>query len=1035
MCGIIGIFGKNNTHEKAHLSLEKIIHRGSNVFELEYFDGGVLGANRLPIVDRENGRQPKSNEDRTIFAVLNGEIFNYKKLKKNLSALGHIFVTDSDTEVLAHLYEEYGVGMVRLIDSEMFAFVIYDKKKNSIFAARDPLGVKPLYYAHDATGQIYFTSELKQLAFFDDIKEIKNFPPGSYFFDGKFKKYFNLKISNALNDENKIIRILEEKIVDAVAKRVDTDLPIGVLLSGGVDSSLIMEIAVRLHPDVTAIVLGYPGSSDYEFAMKLCKERKYKYHVIRPDIDFEEELDNIIFHLETYEPNIIHQSFSLEICAREAQRLGLRILLVGDGSDELFGGYNEFSMLPDKTINEGCLMLTKSMGSGHLQRLDRLTMKHTIEARAPFFDSNILDIAFKIDGKLKVKRENHQIVTKYILRKLAANFLPDYIAYRYKAPFSNGAGMNVGNNYKAQDGDVAKAALNKPKPALENGLAERYSLTTEIEKYYFSKYLEYGFTKLAGAEKRLIVKDNLNTLHKSNKKRLLVAEFDRLAIYFPAYFAEEKGFFGLHNLDIDFIATGGDDRTYDSLVNNSAHIGLSDPMFAMFENKTGVKGEIIGELVKSVPNVAVSIDPKIKINNINDFIKYKVGTFQEYSTTNNIAKFILPKETLILPLDYQELIDKLVNRTIDIAIVLPEQALDFEALGGKIIYNFQNDLPKYLFSGFTIANVLDPIYRKNAGSFVISVREAIRYIVKNKEESLGVFKKYFPNLKKPRETFEKYLELWSTTIKVEQEDYQNAHRTWKENYPELLKNYTPYFRKASSSDPIIEKFNSRNFRRDYPFLEDKLEEKIVISTKENKPLKLVGFWGAGNKSKVKKDDLDTIGYYKKYLENIKTVFQGKIEVTWILADEHAKNNGYDKKSYDKYLFEIKNILTKNKFKVVYLSDLWKSWKINHKMIDEVAKQKTINWWNGINIAKQLEEQAKGRYKKEDYLKGAKKYYIMRKLEKRFMEKDFRNSIFFAFSDGQMQSIYPKLPTLYLYTINRGVSEVPWFENQKYEKFF
>jgi len=960
MCGIIGIFGDNNAKGRAHLSLNKITHRGSSVFELEYFENAVLGANRLPIVDREFGKQPKANEDGTVFVAQNGEIFNYKKLKKELIEKGHKFKTDSDTEVLAHLYEEYGPKMVDMLDSEMFAFVIYDKRKRSVFAARDPLGVKPLYYAYDRTGQLYFASELKQLSFFEDIEEIHNFPPGSYFLNGKIKSYFKLKINDELKDEDSIINILEKQIVEAVRKRVDTDLPIGVFLSGGVDSSLVMEIAARLHPDVTAIILGYPGSSDYEFALRLCKERKYKYHIVRPDVDYEKELDNLIYHLETYEPNIIRQSFSLDICAREAQRLGLRVLLTGDGSDELFGGYNEFSFLSSSLINKGCLFLTESLSLGHLQRLDRMSMKHTVEVRAPFFDKKVIETAMSVTGELKVKRENHQITTKYIIRKLAENFLPDYIAWRYKIAFSNGAGMNVGNNFKAQDGDVAKIILEKAEANLPENILKKYAVDTREGKYYINKFDEFNFTKLVDSEKRLIVKDNLIELYKSKKARVVVAEFDRLAIYFPVYFASENGFFSAHGLDVDFIATGGDDKTFASLVNNSAHIGLSDPMFAMFENKEGVKGEIIGELVTNAPGVAIALSPKIHIESADDFKKYKVGTFEEYSTMSSVVRSILPKETEIVAFEHKILNEKLINRSIDVAVVLPEQAYELEMTGGRIIFDLKPTFKSYLFSGFTISNILDEEHRKNAKSFLAAVRESIRYIKKNRTESLNIFTKLFPNLKSAEKIFDYYLNIWSSTLHVENEDYKNACKVWKKNYPELLREYVSYYKKYSLSDSIIEKINSRNFRRDFPFFEDELREKIECSLKENKPLQLVGFWGASNKIKISNEDLATLAHFRKYLKNIKEVFKEKIDVTWILADEHAKANGYSAKAYKKYLSEIQKALLKNEYKTVFLSQLWKKWKIRHKAIEKEAVQKSSGWWNEINIAKQLEEQAKER---------------------------------------------------------------------------
>ncbi len=1026
MCGIIGIFGNNNSKKRAHQSLEKITHRGSNIFEVEFFENGALGANRLAIVDRENGRQPKHNEDRSIFVAQNGEIFNYKKLKKELEEKGHRFKSDSDTEVLVHLYEEYGPEMVKKIDSEMFAFVIYDKKNNKIYAARDPLGVKPLYYAYDKSGQLYFASELKQLSFFEDIEKINNFPPGSFFYNGKIKKYFKLKTSNTLTDESKTISLLEKNIVEAVAKRVDTDLPIGVFLSGGVDSSLIMEIAARLHPDVTAIILGYPNSSDYEFATRLCKERKYKYHIVRPDADYEKELDELIYHAETYEPNVIRHSFSINICAKEAQRLGLKIVLVGEASDELFCGYNEFSSLPENAINNGSLMLVDNLNVGQLQRVDRMAMKHTIEVRVPFLDKNVVETAMKISGNLKIKRENHQITTKYILRKLAANFLPDYIAWRYKVPFSNGAGMNVGNNYKSQDGDVAKAVLNKPEENISEASRRRYPVTTREERYYLSKFSSYGFDKLIGSEKRLIVKEKINELNKSKKVRFLVGEFGRLAIYFPAYFAAEKGIFNLHNLDVDFISTGGDDKTYSSLVNNSAHIGLSDPMFAMFENKEGVKGEIIGELVNSSPSMAVTINPNIKISGLKDFAKYKIGTFQKYSTTHTTIKSILPRETEIMPLEFNQLLNKLIDRSVDIAVILPEQAYNLTLLGGKIVFDFKTVFPKMLYSGFTIANILEPRYRKHLKSFIVAVRESIRYIYKNKEEALKLFIKIFPEIKQPEIVFNSYLSLWSNIIRVDKEEYRQAYNIWKNEYPELLKNYTPFFRTPSKADPTIEVINSREYRKDFPFLEDILEKIIINSIESGKPLKLVGFWGAGDKESVGAEDNNFLKRFYEYIQNIKKISGLEIEITWILADEHAVANGYAKEKVKKYLFTINDLIAARGFKTIYLSSLWKNWKINQRLIDSFIKQKKQGWWNEINIAKQLEEQAEKRFKYEDKKVGAKKYYTIRTMEKKYIEKDFKDYIFFAFSDGQMQSIYPKMPTIYLHAQKRGNGEVPWF---------
>ncbi len=1032
MCGIIGIFGNNDPAGRARTALGKIVHRGSAAFELRDFSSGSLGANRLPIVDREFGQQPLSNEDGTVFAAQNGEIFNYRELKEELENKGHRFATDSDTEVLAHLYEEYGEAMMEKLDSEMFAFVIYDVSKNVVFAARDPLGVKPLYYAFDTAGQLYFSSEAKQLAVFEDIEEIFPFPPGNFFREGTFTPYFDLRVDNALEDEHAIIRSLEKAVVAAVRKRVRTDLPIGVLLSGGVDSSLVMEIATRFHPDVTAIILGYPGSSDYEFALRLCRDRGYKYHIVRPDIDYEQELDDIIYHLETYEPLIIRHSFASDICAREAHRLGLRVVLVGEGSDELFGGYNEFSSLPDTLINTGCELLTRSLHFGHLQRVDRMSMRHTVETRCPFFDREVVDLAFQIHGKLKVRKENHRIITKYILRKVAENFLPGYIAWRYKVPFSNGAGMNVGNNFKSEDGDIARIVCQKPEARVAQSLIDRYRVGTREEKYYLEKFRSFGLTKIVGSEQQLVVKDTLSTLYQARDARLIVAEFDRLALYFPVYFAAESGMFQLHQLDVDFIATGGDDRTYASLVNNSAHIGLADPMFAMFQNEEGVKGEIVGELVTRVPVVAVALNPAIRIDTVEDFVHYRVGTFQEFTTTQGVARYFLPAGTRLQSYDYQDTLKELVARTIDVAIVLPEQALDLAALGGRIVFDFQPLGERFLFSGFTIANTLEPKYDQAVRSFLATVRESMRYIMRNKAEAYEAFVRSFPELKDTRAVFERYFPIWSTTMTVEREDYNAAQRLWQKNYPGLLERYLPYFRTSSPADAALETMNAREYRRDFPFLEDRLRQRILDAQAGDGPLRFFAFWGAGDKAAMTDSDRQTLMRLREYFDGIRAALGRAVDVTFILADEHAKSNEYDEGTYGRYLAEVGALLREHGFVTVLLSDLWQRWGMTHEDIQELLRSKPPRWWSDVSLAEKLEKQSRHR-PTHDPVRLAQQYFVLRSEEKGFLEKEFSESIFFSFSDGTMQSLYPTLPTLYLFARERGNGESPWFEDEGTEE--
>lgn len=1022
MCGIAAVFNCENPVPFVESSLRKIAHRGGNILEYETFDNAALGANRLPIVGRATGKQPLTNEDRTIFAVQNGEIFNHKELRKNLEAKGHVFLTDCDTEILAHAFEEYGKDVVKHLDSEMFAFIIYNDKTKDVYAARDPLGVKPFYYATTEEGAWHFASELKQLVQFQNLTDIHEFPAGHYFFKGKFKRYFTLKLPQKTLPEAAALRQLEREITLAVKKRVDTDLPIGVFLSGGVDSSLVMEIATRFHPDVTAIILGTPDSPDYRYALRICEERGYKYHVIRPQIDYAEELDELLYHLETYEPLIVRQAFANWICSREAQRLGLSVVLVGEGADELFAGYNEFSALPADIINEGCKMLTQHLGQGHLKRVDRAAMRFTVEVRAPFLDANVVKTAMSINGKHKIHRCQHRVTTKYILRKVAAKFLPDYIAYRYKVPFANGAGMNVGYSYESQGGDIAKLFIKDKNAADRTEAIDRFDIKTPEERYYVQKYLDFGFQKLAGSENRAIVKDNLYKLNPSKTHRFVVAEFDKLALYFPLYLAAVTKKFKIRNLDVEFISTGTDDSTYASLCNNSAQIGLADPLFAMFDNLANreEKGEIIGQMVGSAPVVAVAINPAIAIESMADFSRYKVGTFPKFTTTHTILSSTIGKD--IETFEHSRVVEALENRRIDIAVVLAEQALDLQARGGRIVFNFAEAFPHYFFSGFTISGQLDHRHRKHLPAFISAVREAMSWMKHHKPRALNIFRELFPEIHDPEAVIQFYEKMWVSNLKVNHDHYLKSHEVWRKMYPDVLKSHTPFFRSPSSSDPILEIITNRKFRREYPFLEDALRQKIERAV----PIHMVGFWGASDKEKVDKHDVTTIDHFSKMLDRLNKAYKPQFSASFILADMHADNNGYAASSYMPYLRDIEELLARHDLKSVYLSSLWKKWNMSPESVMKNLRNRPPHWWSKISINKNLEEKSANNFNGNEKIFGAQKYYAMRDVEKPLLEKEYEDHVFFVYGDSMPQQIYPHLPTLYLWSERPSFSPCPWF---------
>lgn len=514
MCGISAIVGDvSQKEEKLKISLSKITHRGDHEFEYRIFDEAALGVNRLAIVDEKYGNQPQYNENETVFAILNGEIFNFAKLTDELVAHGHEFRSSSDTEVLVHLWEEYKAGLVSKLDSEMFAFIIFDKATGEVFVARDRIGVKPLYYAKDKGGSMYFASEIKALVCFDEIDNIHEFPAGSYYYQGKFIKYYDVAIGENTNTLD--ILKLKDIIERAVFKRVQTELPIAVFLSGGVDSSLIMELATRFHKDVTALILGMTDSPDYVSAIKLCKEKGWQYKAIEPSIDYEKELSDIIYYVESYDPNIVRHSFANDAISRLAHELAFKVVLTGEGADEIFAGYNEFLEIDESKINAGCRALLNSMSRGNLMRVDKMAMRYTVETRCPYFDQELVDAAMSIAGSLKVGMYQDKKITKLVFRNIAAKYLPKEIAFRDKAPFANGAGMNIGVNYQRGDGVLSEIAekfvSNDDFAKIKNEFMGR-GFQTKEEVLLFDKYRQFGYDKFVEGRAKLMVKDTLTSL-------------------------------------------------------------------------------------------------------------------------------------------------------------------------------------------------------------------------------------------------------------------------------------------------------------------------------------------------------------------------------------------------------------------------------------------------------------------------------------------------------------------------------------------
>jgi len=500
MCGITAIYGNlKDIDFRIKRSLDLVKHRGYSLYEQKSFKKCGLGCNRLQIVDREKGEQPATNEDKTIFAVLNGEIFNHKQLKIDLEKKGHVFKTNNDTEVLTHLYEEYKEKMVKKIDSEMFSFFIYDKRKDKFFVARDPYGVKPLYYALDKKRNYYFASEIKQLAQFKEIDKIEIFPPGHFMKNKELKKYHfipreNLKISK--QDAIKKIRTLFD---EAVRKRVDTDLPVGVFFSGGIDSSAVLVTARKYHKNITAIIGGEDNSTDVVTALKYCKTEGIKYIRVRPpkEEDLVQIIPKIVKITESFEPNMVRQSAVAYYFSEVAQKKGFKIILCGEGPDELFAGYPEFKKFKDtKSISRRIKLFIKDLHRTQFQRVDRTSMAFTLEVRTPFFDTQFADYSLKIPSKYKIKKTGNKIIEKWILREAMKDRLPAYIYNRPKVVLSEGAGYK-GNQpiggllYDLIKNKVSNKEFNKIKQENKN-----WPIINKEIAYYFKYFKNNRYTKV-----------------------------------------------------------------------------------------------------------------------------------------------------------------------------------------------------------------------------------------------------------------------------------------------------------------------------------------------------------------------------------------------------------------------------------------------------------------------------------------------------------------------------------------------------------
>jgi asparagine synthase (glutamine-hydrolysing) len=444
MCGIALIVGPKPDPSVFEWMLGAIAPRGE-VRETLRDDGHLLGIQRLKIVDRERAIQPWSSPDGRWAVCYNGEVYNFRSLRSELAALGRVLQSDSDTEVVLEAFLEWGERAVHRLRGE-FAFAVVDRATGQVYLARDPLGVKPLYWSrHD--GHLYVASELKALV--PAGGRIHEIPPGHHGWgspaqDPAVCAYVDLlsmgNDAEPVADVDEAVRQVRAVLKDSIQVRLDTDLTVGVILSGGLDSTLALLHVRDLHPDCVAFTIGTPDSEDVSYARRVATDLGVRHEVIEVtpgDIRLPAIREAIRMSELTEYGDVINAVISRLLFAR-VRSCGVKVVLCGDGSDELFGGYEMYRQ-PDPVLRQRIFQhKLHNLGRTELQRVDRTSMRQGVETRVPFLDLALVRLAMRLPIELKL-RDGQE---KWILRHAFADILPSYVRQRPKNPLSHSSGLH-----------------------------------------------------------------------------------------------------------------------------------------------------------------------------------------------------------------------------------------------------------------------------------------------------------------------------------------------------------------------------------------------------------------------------------------------------------------------------------------------------------------------------------------------------------------------------------------------------------------
>lgn len=433
MCGILGAHGTSQQTVEKNLPL--LAHRGPDHRGIVQAGNMILGHTRLAIVDVEHGQQPLRSTDGRYWLINNGEIYNHEDLREQYP--DYDFQTDSDNEVLLPLFAEHGVAMLDQLNG-MFAMAVYDTQEDRLFLARDPIGIKPLYYGWRGE-TFYFSSEMKSID--GIVDEMHELGPGQYYDNGHIARYYDIDdLKQRAQEHPATIADVREALVQAVHRRLMSDVPLGVYLSGGLDSTIVASIVAQVKPDVHSFAVGVEGSEDIQQARKAAEALGTNHHeYIYTAEEILDALSDIIYHLESFDPTLVRSAIPNYFLAKMTRQY-VTVVLTGEGADELYAGYHYLKEFDHDALDDELVGLLANLYNCNLQRCDRMTMAHSIEARVPFLDVNFIEVSMRVPHADKIHPETQ--VEKYALRRAFEDILPENVAWRRKEQFSHGAGGN-----------------------------------------------------------------------------------------------------------------------------------------------------------------------------------------------------------------------------------------------------------------------------------------------------------------------------------------------------------------------------------------------------------------------------------------------------------------------------------------------------------------------------------------------------------------------------------------------------------------